>query len=266
MSLVTSTTIESSHKGEVSPGDLDRAVDKVRSAADRAREPVHHLEVRISLESNPAHERPARAEATIDVNGSLVRAHVVAPTVSEAVDDLVDRLRRRLDRHEDRLHHLHDRRRTGDSGPHEWQHGDLPSDRPPWLDLPYQEREIRRRKTFAMEPMTIEEAAFDLVQLDHAFYLFVDQATGSDAVVAHDGEGSLTLQVGDGHPEVDETVTTPRPALVIESPAPVLDEVAAKEHLEASGSAWLFYVSDTNGRGAVLYRRDDGHYGLIEPR
>ena len=181
MSLATSTTIESSHKGRVSPGDLDRAIDKISATADRARETVHHIEVRISLEANPAHEQPAAAEATIDVNGNLVRAHVAAPSVSEAVDELVDRLQRRLDRHEDRLHRLHDRHRTGESGPGEWHHGDLPTVRPPWLELPYEEREISRRKTFAMEPMSVEEAAFDLVQLDHAFYLFVDADTGADA-------------------------------------------------------------------------------------
>lgn len=265
MALATSTTIETSHKGAVSARDLDRAVDKVRATADRAREPVHHIEVRISLGANPAHDRPASAEATIDVNGSLVRAHVTSPTVSEAVDELVDRLQRRLDRYEDRLHRIHDRRRTGDSGPGEWHHGDLPSDRPPWADLPYEEREVRRRKTFAMEPMTAEEAGFDLVQLDHDFYLFVDTATGSDAVIAHDGDGSLQLQTAQGHPVLDEGFTS-EAVRVIDAPAPILTEADAKEQLDVSGDAWLFFVSETSGRGAVLYRRRDGHYGLIGPR
>lgn len=265
MAVASNTTIETSHKGVVSPEELDRAVDKVRATADRAREPVHHIEVRISLGTNPAHERPAAAEATIDVNGSLVRAHVASPTLSEAVDELVDRLQRRLDRYEDRLHRIHNRRRTGDSGAGEWHHGDIPSSRAPRVDLAYEEREIRRRKTFAMEPMSVEEAAFDLGQLDHAFYLFVDAGTGSDAVIAHDREGSLTLQRADGHAAVEPGPSSP-PLRSIDAPAPVLREADAKEHLDASGLDWLFFVSETSGRGFVLYRRLDGHYGLIGPR
>lgn len=264
MAVVTTTTIETSHQGAVSSTDLERAVDKVRGAADRAREPVHHIEVRLQLASNPAHERPAVAEATIDVNGSPVRAHVAAPTVPEAVDELIDRLRSRLDRFEDRLHQLHVRHRTGDSGPGEWHHGDLPAHRPPWVDLPYEEREVRRKKTFAMTPMTVEEAAFDLLQLDHSFYLFVDEATSDDAVIRREDDGSFSLQRARPEPG---TPAPEAPALRrIETAAPVLSEAEAKEHVDASGDRFLFFVSARDGRGHVLYRRYDGHYGLIGPR
>lgn len=268
MPVTNQTTIDTSHKGAVDHDDLERAVDKVRSVAERAREPVPHIEVRLTLGTNPAHERPAKAESTIDINGRHVRAHAASPTMAEAVDALVDRLRYRLDRHEDRIHRMSDRHRTGDSGPGEWHHGDLPTARPPWLDVPYEEREIRRSKTFAMEPMSIEEAAFDVVQLDHGFYLFVDAATGGDAFIERSGDGGFDLRHASG---VDGNGDATVPAeggtvRLLGAAAPVLDDVGAKEHLDASGEASLFFVGEGSGRGQVLYRRDDGHYGLIGPR
>lgn len=263
MSVQTSTTIEVSSEGAVQQLELDRAVEKVRSVAERAREPVHHLEVRVQLGSNPTHERPALAEATIDVNGRKVRAHVAAATVGEAVDDLIDRLRARLDRYEDRLHQLHMHGRTGVPGPGEWHHGDLPSSRPPWLDLPVDERDIRRRKTLAMAPMSVDEAAFDLVQLDHIFYLFVDEATGCDATISRVDHGPFELQHATPQRAPVDSVAEVN---LIDAAAPVLSESDAAECLAVSGAPFLFFVSNRNGRGHVLYRRCDGHYGLIGPR
>jgi hypothetical protein len=38
---------------------------------------------------------------------------------------------------------------------------------------------------------------------------------------------------------------------------------SALERLELSGAAFVFFVDEATGRGAVVYRRYDGHYGLI---
>lgn len=264
MTVVSTTTIETSSEGPVPPGAIERAVEHVRGAAARCREPVHHIEVRVGVGQNPAMHRPARAEATVSVNGTPVRAHVGAATVAEAVDDLVDRLRRRLDEHEDRLHRISERYRTGDSRPGAWHHGDRPAPGPSWVELPVEEREVRRRKTFAMEPMSLDEAAFDLVQLDHDFYLFVDLASGADAVISHGDDGALMVQRATGTGPTDDGPGVVR-VTTIEALPPVLAEVEAREHLEATGAPWLFFVSARSGRGQVLYRRYDGHYGLVGP-
>ena len=110
MPVTADTKIEVSHKGDVSQRSLEVAVEKVTHVAEHCREPVLHLEVRLIHEANPAHDHPSSAEATLDVQGRPVRAHATAPTIDEAIDLLADRLRRRLAKHEDKLHHLHDRR------------------------------------------------------------------------------------------------------------------------------------------------------------
>ncbi|MGI9601852.1 MAG: ribosome hibernation promotion factor [Acidimicrobiales bacterium] len=259
MPVPADVTTEMSHKGDVPSRSMDTAAAKVTRAAERCREQVRHVEIRLTLESAPGRERPAIAEATIDVEGYPVRAHVAAGTIDEAVDLLVDRLRRRIQRHEEHRHRLADRHRTGDSGPGEWRHGDAHTVRPEFLPLPFDEREVKRQKTFAMTPMTIEEALFDLEQLGHDFYLFVEFDSGRDCVVRRNGEGA---ELASEDP-TELNGETPEGVSVDPAPAPVLDLVAAKEHLEATGERHLFFRAVETDRSQVLYRRYDGHYGLV---
>ncbi len=262
MPVSSDVTIEVSHRGDVSQRSVDSAVTKVEQVADRCREEVHVIEVRLSLEPSGPRDRPAIAEATIHVEGRPVRAHVAAATIDEAIDLLVDRLRRRIQRHEEQLHRMADRHRTGDSGPGEWRHGDLPTSRPEYLEIPFDEREVRRHKTFAMTPMTLEEALFDLDQLGHDFYLFVDEATDVDCVVWHGGE-SVELAAAD--PSQYEGTESNHDIRITPTAPPTLALEQAKEHLEAMGGQHLFFRSDDDGQGRVLYRRYDGHYGLVTP-
>ena len=153
MPVTADTSIEFSHKGHIRSRTLEAAQEKISRVAEHAREPIRRMEIRLTLEPNPARELPAIAEATLDVDGKLVRAHIAATTLEEAVDTLADRLRRRLDRHEQRRHRLHDRRRTGESGPGDWRHGDLPASNPEFIELPFDERVVRRHKTFALAPI-----------------------------------------------------------------------------------------------------------------
>ncbi len=50
---------------------------------------------------------------------------------------------------------------------------------------------------------------------------------------------------------------------VATTPAPVLTLDEAIEHLDTGGERHVFFANATTGRGNVLYRRYDGHYGLI---
>lgn len=97
-----------------------------------------------------------------------------------------------------------------------------------------------RRKTFAVEPMTADEAAFEMDLLAHDFYLFTDRATGEDSVVFRDDGGWRVVTDG-----------------------ALLTEAEAITKLELSGEPFVLYRDVEGGRGRVLYVRYDGHYGLI---
>jgi hypothetical protein len=44
-----------------------------------------------------------------------------------------------------------------------------------------------------------------------------------------------------------------------------MDLSEAEERLDASHEPFVFFVNVDSGRGNVVYRRYDGHYGLITP-
>lgn len=250
----------------VAKGDVgDQAKAQVRAEVVRALrrldEPVLFARATLTVEPDPARERPAVAGATLDVDGDLVRAEVAAPTFPEAIDRLGKRLVDRLEHRARQRERLH--RSAGLAEPGEWRHGDLATERPPFFDRPVEERQLVRHKTFAIGELTPDEAAFDLELLGYDFYLFTDLATGLDAVLERTTEGSFRLV------RLEPSDAGVEPAAeaieVVDHPVPVLTLAEAIERLDAGREPHVFFASAVSGRGNVLYRRYDGHYGLITP-
>lgn len=254
------TDIQVSSAGRVRASDMEYARDKLSKVLADIGRPVLHAAVRLELSGDPSLERPATARAVVDVDGRPVRTKLQAREVTEAVDLLEARLRGRL---EQLAEHRQALRRRGATSPEgQWRHGDAPSVRPPYLPRPAEEREIVRRKTFAPASSTVDEAIFDMESLDHDFFLFTDAESGQDAVVDRREDGTYGLQRRDGGEPAQTTATV---LAVQPDPAPRFDAEQAREQLDLSGAPWLFFVDPGHGRGQVLYRRLDGHYGLITP-
>lgn len=218
----------------------DYAEEKLRRVIGKAGDPV--LFARITLEEapDPAVERPAEAQAMLDVNGRPVRAQVAARVMNEAVDLLEERL---LDRLRHRAAQRRALRRRGGAPESDWRHGQLPTLRPAWFDRPADEREVVRHKTLALDEMTVDEAAFDMEMLDYDFYLFR---------LLPDGAAAVLRRRPDGDPE-----------LLRDFPELALDE--AQERLDNGPERFVPFRERGNGRTYVLYRRYDGHYGLVTP-
>jgi hypothetical protein len=227
-------------EGPVEHGDLDYARRKVAAVRDIAGGPVLFTKVDVVVHRDPARPRPVFAKAELDLNGRFVRAHATATTVPEAVDRLEARLRERIERFAHRQESLHLRHRRDEAG--EWRHGDETEPRPAYFPRPKDERDIVRRKTFALGASTPAEAELELEQLDHDFYLFTN---------AQSGEDNVLWRVGEGRYELFESPTGSR----------TLDD--AIELLDETDEPFVFFLDPATGRGAVVYRRYDGHYGLI---
>jgi hypothetical protein len=160
--------------------------------------------------------------------------------MTEAVDLLADRLERRLTILSE--HTEAKRSETGMAEPGTWRHGDLPTDRPSTFPRPAEEREIIRHKTYELSALTPKDAALDMELMAYDFHLFTNLDTGKDAVIARrDGE------------------------VVLLEEAPELTLEQASERLDVTGDPFVFFVDAASNRGTVLYRRYDGHYGLITP-
>ncbi len=222
--------------------------------------PRRPLRARLSLvhEEDRALERPVIAKGQLDLPARSVRAHVAASSAAEAIDLLEARLRRNLVDLGDRVVAGRKEGRPVRAG--EWRHGDLAADRPAFFDRAPEERQLVRRKAYASTPLTAEEAALELRLLDHDFHLFTDAASGDDAVVYVRADGVLGLKraAGDGD--------SVEPFRLDPEPAPRLSIEQAIEWLNTAHETFLFFLEGEDRRGAVLYRRYDGNYGLLTLR
>ena len=242
-------------RGPVPSSAVDYARTKLEHVTGYASRPVLAARAVLTVAQDPAMERPARVEASLDVNGTQIRAHAVASDMEGAVDLLEDKLRKNLVQYHDRERTRH--RWLGEASESQWRHGDLPTPMEDHFRRPPEEREILRRKTFALAPMTPDEAAYEMELLGHDFYLFTDSRSGKDAVVYRDGTGRFAIR---GEVVVDGDSA---PIVEVVGAAPTLSEGEAVMRLELSGEPFVFYLDPDSGRGRVLYIRYDGHYGLI---
>jgi ribosome-associated translation inhibitor RaiA len=244
-------------RGDVPDEMVAYARRKLTAVVADASVPVLDAELRLDHHADPARERPDHVEATIDLDGTSVRAHRNAPTMSEAIDRTLTRLRRRVVATNERPQARQLRHRDLDS----WHHDDRPSERPHVYPRPVEDRTLVRRKTFALHPESIEAALYDLETLDHDFFLFTQDETNTEAVVYRIGGGYGLMQRIET-PEAIKRVEIPlelgpRPATTtLRTALTILDE---------SDAPFEFFVDAASGRGLVAYRRYDGHYGLILP-
>lgn len=107
--------------------------------------------------------------------------------------------------------------------------------------------------------MTPEAAAEEMLLLDHDFHVFVDEASGEDALVHSRPDGVFALRQRNG------TGSYVAPFVLDVEPVPTIGVEEAIEQLNLTDDPFVFFIDASSGRGAVLYRRYDGHYGLVSP-
>ena len=239
-------------KGPVRSTDRTLASTKIRAMCEVGHEPVLSAVVKLHIRDHSMDSLAAIAEATLDLNGVPIRAHASANTMTEAIDELDDRLTRRLRRHRKRLE---DRRH--DSEP------DASRAHPGYAEVLADDREVVRHKTLAMASMTAEEAVDEMDLLDHGFYLYMDADHDIDRVVYHNGDGLIHVVPSvDGEELPGDTRPPIHPASLVLNHLP-MEEAAML--LDEGDEPFVFFAEPGSDRGQVLYRRFDGHYGLITP-
>ena len=244
------------------PGAADYARSKIGGLGRLTHRPVLHARVKLTKHRDPAVERPVVAQANLDVDGRLIRAQVQEATAREAIDRLEARLRHRLER---AAEHWEARRgKLPATGPHEWRHESEPTYRPSYFPRPADERRVIRRKSFAMAPSTVDEAALEMNLLDYDFHLFTEKGTGSAGVIYRAGPTGCRLALVAPAP-ADQLSPFELPATISSQPAPCITVERATERLGLLGLPFLFFIDAAQGRASVLYHRYDGHYGLITP-
>ena len=158
-------------------------VERVRKFFDEERS-VSRAEVELIHERNPSISEPEVAEATLFINGVVLKAREASVDMYASIDRMSDKLERQVRRY---------RGRQIDR----W-HGQLKGHPPePETVVTVEEEEIEARivrtKQFQMKPMGAEEAVLQMELLDHDFFVFTSADTGDINVVYRRRDGNYGL-------------------------------------------------------------------------
>jgi ribosome-associated translation inhibitor RaiA len=211
----------------------------------------------ITANADPSMTKPCTVEVGADINGQPVRAQVAAGAPTEAVDLAVDRLERRLATAAARSgrRRYHTPRATSAA----WRVE--PANCPAYQARPVEQRLVLRRKGFVLVPQSVQQAIDDMELLGHSVYLFTDRSTGRDAVVYRREDSRYAVMGTVVPPEA----SPPGEGVVIGPDAPLFTEDEARIRLDLSDEPFVFYRDPVTRQGRLMYRRFDGHYGLITP-
>ena len=161
-------------------------VERVSRFFDEARSDSR-AEVELSHERNPSIPEPEVAEATLFINGSVLKAREASGDMYASIDRMSDKLERQVKRF---------RGRQIDR----WQgqlknqpEGAAADPQPFVVEEEEVETRIVRTKQFQMKPMGAEEAVLQMELLDHDFYVFTSADTGDINVVYRRRDGDYGL-------------------------------------------------------------------------
>jgi hypothetical protein len=236
-------------RGGVGAAQARQAEEAVRAVLARLDEPAQFVRLRLTAQAEPGGPAPVLAQATVLVHGQAVRVQQAGPTVDAAVEQLCGCLR---DRIEPAVRHVSELPGSG-----------TPSRHPPYLALPQADRVILRCKTVRPEVRTVDGAALEMGLLDHDFHLFVEAGSGQVSVLYRTLDGYRVLQA---NPRPDRVVHGTAPVRLSLCAAPRMTVTDAAHEMDGSGRSFLFFVDADSGRSHVLYRRYDGHYGMLTTR
>lgn len=240
-------------RGAVSTTDVDRGRRSVAASVGRAPE-VSRPQVKMAEYPTSG----AVAQINVHFASRLVRGQAAGPSVDEAVHSACATLAHRLDRLERRLNEV-------PAGPPDF--ADEPWDRRDIRNIPGRWRPAgpgRRIVRHKAVPLALQDAAAAALTMDlrdYDFHLFVEANIGEHALVHRAGPDGYRLRVP--RPELLTGADFGAPVTVDEDPLPRLSLVEAVRLLDRDEAPFVGFIAATTGRGAVLYRRYDGHLGVL---
>jgi len=160
-------------------------VERIAKFFDDGRS-VSRVEVELVHERNSSNPEPEVADATLFINGTVLKAREASQDMYASIDRMSDKLERQVKRYRgrqlDRWHGQKERHALEEVGPVmvEDEAEDI-------------ESRIVRTKQFQLKPMSPEEAALQMELLDHAFFVFTNADTGEINVVYRRRDGNYGL-------------------------------------------------------------------------
>ena len=149
--------------------------------------------VAVELSSEPTRAQSDRfvAEVTLDVSGAILRAEQRASNHQAAINSAAEVLNRRIERYKSQTYRSERARHNVSLGTQQAEAATQYED--VTRELVLTEGSLVRVKRFAMEPMTVDQAAFQMQLLGHQFYVFLNKESGSQNVLYQRDDGDFGL-------------------------------------------------------------------------
>jgi ribosome-associated translation inhibitor RaiA len=245
---------------ELSDDRREKIREQLEKLARYTDEPIQMMRITLRHPDTRAARTRWEADGTLEMAGGQLAAHETAADPVQAAKQVAHRLRRQMRRAADADAALRNEPRVIEKAlaarARERRHRPQPRQKPAEL------REIIPQRTAYPLPENTFDAVMDLLDLDYQFLLFRHERTGEDVVVYRRSDGRIGLLHPPGSELADETdIVIPKPSRY---PEPVSLE-RVRDELDVLGVGFIYFVDERDGRGKVLYVRQDGDYGLVEP-
>mmetsp|Transcript_2605 Transcript_2605/g.4195 ORF Transcript_2605/g.4195 Transcript_2605/m.4195 type:complete len:271 (-) Transcript_2605:1756-2568(-) len=176
------------------------ATEKLGSTLSKVGRRVTKCEVHLTVDKNPTIEKPQTAEVVVSVKGTVIRAAKSTHDMYASLDEVSDSIRRKLRKYKERIIDAH---RKGKPEAEEFELSEIEdfklfndevareeSEAPP---VPEVDMSLVKKKSFPMDPISVEEAVLCLEYIDHDFYVFKNKENGKIGVVYKRGSGGVGL-------------------------------------------------------------------------
>ena len=134
--------------------------------------------VELARERSRSQRAPVVAQVTLNIDGTVLRGEERGSNAVAAVDAVIDVMDRRVERYKGKAYRSQVVKKSGRNASIRTEGAPAPSEAEVEEDAVSEAGgRVVRTKRFAIKPMTLEEAAFQMDLLGHDFFLFRDGET-----------------------------------------------------------------------------------------
>ena len=152
---------------------------------------LSRVTVELASESTRAQRDRVVAQVTLDVGGSILRAEQRAANTNTAINLVAEVLNRRIDRYKSRAYRSERARQSPPLRAQQAEEAAQSTDSVVTEELA--DRDLVKIKRFDMDPMTVQEAAFQMQLLGHRFFMFFNSDSASYNVIYQRDDGNYGL-------------------------------------------------------------------------
>ena len=156
---------------------------------------LSRVAVELSSESTRSQGDRVVAQVTLDISGSILRAEQRASNTRAAINSAAEVLGRRIERYKSQAYRSERARQGSSLGAVQAEEAEEPQSQAgsPVEGQVLADGNLVRIKRFDMNPMTVDEAALQMQQLGHQFFMFLNVESGRHNVLYQRDDGNFGL-------------------------------------------------------------------------